>query len=177
MTGNQTHANWVEFIPDPRLSKPECVESLWSRDNHLGNGNGGFPNYFNWTIPDIPHERCVFRARYKTQASKHLNQNFLCELYNYIFVLRYNITSGEYDGFNSSINSSIMKVQEKIFNPQTNTVSLTKRISQLDVYSKFGFNYEEAKSVSFQCKSVLELKIEHCLPPIREAMYSEPTLL
>ena len=51
-TGNNSHAEWVEFEPDPRLSAPECVETLWSRDNHLGNSIGGFPNYFNWTIPD-----------------------------------------------------------------------------------------------------------------------------
>lgn len=27
---------------------------FWSRDNHLGNGIGGQPNIFNWTIPDKP---------------------------------------------------------------------------------------------------------------------------
>jgi len=40
------------------------MEAPHSRENHLGNGLGGFPNTFNWTIPNNPHENCVFRARY-----------------------------------------------------------------------------------------------------------------
>lgn len=59
-TGNGT---WTEFPPDPRLSAPECVETLWSRDNHLGNSLGGYPISYNWTIPDIPHDHCVLRIR------------------------------------------------------------------------------------------------------------------
>ena len=58
---------WTEFPPDPRLSAPECVESLWSRDNHLGNTIGGFANTYNWTVPDIPHEHCVIRIRFTFQ--------------------------------------------------------------------------------------------------------------
>ncbi len=150
MTGNLSHANWVEFIPDPRLSAPECVETLWSRDNHLGNSVGGFPNYFNWTIPDIPHEQCVFRARYITILVIPVLLSLLLLLLLLLF--RYNITSGEYNGFNSSINSSVESVQATIYNPDTNKVNLNKKISKLDVYSKFGFNYETAKEVSIQAQ-------------------------
>ena len=59
-TGNAT---WTEFLSDSRLSAPECVETHSSRDNHLGNSNGGFPINYNWTIPDIPHDHCVLRIR------------------------------------------------------------------------------------------------------------------
>ena len=65
-----------------------------------------------------------------------------------IFIYRYNISSGEYNGFDSFINSDIGTEQAKIFNPQTNTVTLNKKISTLDVYSKFGFDYNSAKEVS-----------------------------
>ena len=76
--------------------------------------------------------------------------NYYCSL-----PLRYNITSGEYSGFNSSINSSIGSVNEKIYNPNTNAVNLNKKISTLDVYSKFGFDYEAAKAVSINNNSII----------------------
>ena len=60
--GNGT---WTEFPPDSRLSAPECIETLWSRDNHLGNTIGGFPISYNWTIPDLTHEHCVLRIRWE----------------------------------------------------------------------------------------------------------------
>jgi hypothetical protein len=120
-TQNETHAVWQEFPPDSRLSAPECVESLWSRDNHLGNGMGGYANLYNWTIPDLPHEHCVFRARY-------------------------NISTAEYDGWDSSINSSILRRSHMVFNEATNQVNDRETISELDVYSQFGFNFTTAKA-------------------------------
>ncbi len=57
-------AFWVESTPSDALLEPECIETLWSRDNHLGNSVGGFPNYYNWTIPSTIHENCALRARY-----------------------------------------------------------------------------------------------------------------
>lgn len=61
---NDTGGIWTEFPPDSSLSAPECVESQWSRDNHLGNSVGGYPLYYNWTIPNLPHENCALRIRY-----------------------------------------------------------------------------------------------------------------
>ena len=57
------NGTWNEIPPNGH-PPPQCMETLFSRDNHLGNGIGGFPNTFNWTIPNNPHENCVFRARY-----------------------------------------------------------------------------------------------------------------
>lgn len=54
---------WREVKPDPQLQAPDCVETLSSRDNHLGNSEAGFPIYYNWTIPKLPHEHCALRIR------------------------------------------------------------------------------------------------------------------
>ena len=56
-------AFWVESPPSDVLPEPDCIEALWSRDNHLGNSVGGFPNYYNWTIPNTPHVNCALRVR------------------------------------------------------------------------------------------------------------------
>jgi len=37
-------ANWAEAAPD-------CVQTAFTRENHLGNGFGGFESSYNWTIP------------------------------------------------------------------------------------------------------------------------------
>ncbi|XP_048581809.1 protein DD3-3 [Nematostella vectensis] len=46
------------------MTAPECLPSPWSRDNHQGNTVGGEFMKYDWTVPDMPHERCVFRIRY-----------------------------------------------------------------------------------------------------------------
>ncbi|CAI8031608.1 Protein DD3-3 [Geodia barretti] len=120
--GNGT---WTEFPPDSRLSAPECIETLWSRDNHLGNTIGGFPISYNWTIPDLTHEHCVLR-------------------------IRYNISTGEYDGWDSAVNSSIGRTVDSVLNGATvagQGSPLERRLfSELtDVYERFGFTYDEAR--------------------------------
>ncbi len=54
---------WTLVAPHG-VPAPECREADFSRDNHLGNGIGGQPNVFNWTVPELPHERCALRIRY-----------------------------------------------------------------------------------------------------------------
>jgi hypothetical protein len=71
---------WTEFPADPRLSAPECVESQWSRDNHLGNSVGGYPIYYNWTIPNIPHENCALRIRYGIKNSE-MDSNYCVQIF------------------------------------------------------------------------------------------------
>ena len=117
-TPNGTAGVWQEFPRDPRLSAPECIETQWSRDNHLGNTRGGYPIYYNWTIPNIPHEHCILR-------------------------IRYNISTADYDAWNGATNSSIQHLSNiRVFDGQ-NTVRRT--ISELDVYSQFGFSQEESR--------------------------------
>ena len=59
-----------------------------SRDNHLGNGPLGFDNTYNWTIPDDTNDNCVLR-------------------------LRYNISTGDYDGWRTDYNSNGQKAKIK----------------------------------------------------------------
>jgi hypothetical protein len=54
----------------------DCREAPLSRDNHLGNTPTGWASSYNWTIPNDPNENCVLR-------------------------LRYNISVGDYDGWNT----------------------------------------------------------------------------
>jgi len=62
-------AQWVE-TPSWNLPAPVCRANQWTRDNHLGNAVGGFPNMFNWTVPaGLNHEQCVFRVRYNISTN------------------------------------------------------------------------------------------------------------
>jgi hypothetical protein len=47
-----------------QIKAPECLQSQWSRSNHLGNGIGGQQNGHNITIPNHFHEHCAMRTRY-----------------------------------------------------------------------------------------------------------------
>ena len=60
--GTVLRGEWV-LRPSHQLPPPECRETDWSRDNHLGNGVGGFPNTYNWTLPNINEESCTLRIR------------------------------------------------------------------------------------------------------------------
>lgn len=76
--------NWVEKGAH-KIPPPACIKAPWSRDNHHGNNLDGFPNTYNWTVPDtLLHKNCVLR-------------------------LRYNITSGELPdgGWDPAINASL----------------------------------------------------------------------
>ncbi|XP_066925850.1 protein DD3-3-like [Clytia hemisphaerica] len=76
-------AEWVE-APPLGGGAPECLETPKSRDNHNGNGPGGFPNTFNWTIPNDINDNCALRLRYnistgefpaETDSSMNANNN------------------------------------------------------------------------------------------------------
>jgi len=56
---------WVE-VEDWDMDPPVCLDGkdFWSRVNHLGNGVGGYPLTFNWTLPNIDQDGCVIRIRY-----------------------------------------------------------------------------------------------------------------
>ncbi|CAL1539911.1 unnamed protein product [Lymnaea stagnalis] len=62
---------WKEF-PAHGVSAPDCRETEYTRDNHLGNGYGGHPNMYNWTIPgNLEHESCVLRIRYNISTNDY----------------------------------------------------------------------------------------------------------
>lgn len=104
---NGTRGVWTE-APAHGLAAPDCREAHFSRDNHLGNGLNGLPNVYNWTIPsNIIHERCAIR-------------------------MRYNISTGEFDGWDGSTNSSL--------NAENNN-----QPTKLDISERFGLTPEEAE--------------------------------
>ncbi|KAK3102217.1 hypothetical protein FSP39_009657 [Pinctada imbricata] len=74
---------WTEF-PAHGIPAPECRETEFSRDNHLGNGLGGQPNIYNWTVPNEIHEQCAIR-------------------------IRYNISTEDYDPWNTTYNTDEQK--------------------------------------------------------------------
>jgi hypothetical protein len=41
------------------IPAPDCVQAPWSRDNHLGSGQDGYENSYNWTLPDHSMESCI----------------------------------------------------------------------------------------------------------------------
>lgn len=61
---------WKEF-PAHGLPQPDCRETDLSRDNHLGNGLDGNPTVYNWTLPDIDEDKCVFRIRYNISTEDY----------------------------------------------------------------------------------------------------------
>ena len=63
--------------------------------------------------------------------------------------LRYNISTGEYNGWDSSVNSSIVRRRVDVFNDNTNNVNNRRVISDLDVYSQFDFNTTQARAVGY----------------------------
>jgi hypothetical protein len=93
---------WQEAPPHNSLpgqgciGAPECIASPWNRDNHLGNGIGGHANMYNWTIPScIVSENCVLR-------------------------IRYNISTTDYDGWNTFSSRNGKKLSPVTQNPYVN---------------------------------------------------------
>src|SRR3989338_4334450 len=79
--------NWTEVKPWG-LPEPACEQVMFTRENHLGIASYS-PDQatFKWTVPDLPSlgiysDRCAFRVRY-------------------------NISSNDYDGWDSAINASL----------------------------------------------------------------------
>ena len=58
---------------------PECRETEFTRDNHLGNGLGGHPNVYNWTVPDISQDSCVLRIRSVFFGGLYQRHSFNCK--------------------------------------------------------------------------------------------------
>lgn len=78
---------WTEF-PAHNIAAPECRETEFSRDNHLGNGVGLNPNVYNWTVPNLNSEHCVLR-------------------------MRYNISTEDYDGWNTTVAQNNLDLSKK----------------------------------------------------------------
>lgn len=73
-----------------KLDAPHCGQAPWTRDNHLGNTPDGVTPNFTWTIPRFPSglaQLCVFR-------------------------IRYNISTSDYDGWNTNATYNNKLIQQ-----------------------------------------------------------------
>src|SRR5262249_10078474 len=43
---------WRE-VPPWNIEPPKCYPAGWNRDNHLGNGIGGYANAYKWILPSM----------------------------------------------------------------------------------------------------------------------------
>ncbi|KAL5014549.1 hypothetical protein ScPMuIL_008819 [Solemya velum] len=67
---DKKNGKWTEF-PAHDIPAPDCRETEFTRDNHLGNGIGGHPNTYNWTVPNFIHDKCVLRIRYNVSTDDY----------------------------------------------------------------------------------------------------------
>jgi len=67
--GKKVKPEWKETAAH-NIPAPECIRAPYSRDNHLGNGVDGFPNTYNWTIPNHFHDQCTLRIRYNISTGE-----------------------------------------------------------------------------------------------------------
>jgi len=75
---------WLQ-TPSWGMPKPDCLQTPYNRDNHLGNGPGVYTNSYNWTLPTDKTEKCI------------IGNKCIC-----VLRIRYNITAGEIAGYGVS---------------------------------------------------------------------------
>jgi len=99
------------------VAPPVCADNWGSRDNHLGNVEGGHNSIWNWTLPsDWIHEQCVFR-------------------------MRYNISTGDLDHFDSpqAVTSAALTAAEGGDQRTRSRVNKGRtEPAKVDMYTKYG---------------------------------------
>lgn len=74
------------------IDPPECIGNAYSRDNHLGNGRTAHTGSYDWVIP-----------RLDKVGTLNPDGTATC-----VFRIRYNVTSGDYPGWNEVDNNGGM---------------------------------------------------------------------
>jgi len=100
---------WVGFMHG--LPAPLCRAAPWSRPNHLGNGRFGEPNTFNWTLPWVDTLRASGVYMYDANNGGSFAK---C-----VLRLRYNISTDDYDPYNTTSKNN-HNPQAGIISPVTN---------------------------------------------------------
>jgi plastocyanin/cbb3-type cytochrome oxidase subunit 3 len=133
-TNATTYGKWVQADPWG-IDAPKCYGNVWTRDNHLGNVEGGYPNGFNWTVPSIISENCVFR-------------------------LRYNISTGDFPGFanlTSVATSYVDWTQNSISKPDADADP-----ANLTIWTQYGLNYTDVQDCFDRTKNNDQTKLKKC---------------
>jgi hypothetical protein len=108
---------WLKY-PAWNLPAPDCVAAPWSRDNHLGNGQSGYANSYNWTLPrqalaqdsnplkciKTDSCNCVLRLRYNLSTSDVGNTSPHNPADNFI--------DSKFNGGNSPVANNNIKMQD-----------------------------------------------------------------
>uniref|UniRef100_T1JAG2 Uncharacterized protein n=1 Tax=Strigamia maritima TaxID=126957 RepID=T1JAG2_STRMM len=98
---------WIQH-PSHELSEVECQETEYTRDNHLGNTLDGHHFAYMWKLPNYENATCVLR-------------------------IRYNISTLDFDGWNSDIiNSKLNK----------NKIILSELNGEDNNVNDRGYNYQ-----------------------------------
>lgn len=112
---------------DPHgIDAPDCVLNQHHRDNHHGNVEDSryFAGY-KWTVPhDLVNEQCTFR-------------------------IRYNMTSSDYDAFNTDVDNHI----------RDDTHCMCRNNYGADMWSHLGMTGKEAKERGYRHKNDSPIKI------------------
>jgi plastocyanin len=90
---------WEEFAAHG-IPAPDCKQSAWSRDNHLGDGRDGTPNNYTWTLPSF--SQLTTTQKFKTYGTDN-------DMVKCVVRIRYNMTSDDYDGWNINADSNQAK--------------------------------------------------------------------
>jgi len=97
------------------IPAPDCHQNIYSRDNHLGNVDGGFPQSYNWTVPsNLVAENCAIR-------------------------MRYNVSTGEFAGFDGeSVQANVDSRNNSITNPNDNADP-----AKIQIWAQYGLSYTD----------------------------------
>jgi len=83
---------WTE-VPAWNLAAPLCYAAGWNRDNHLGNGVGGYTNTYKWVVPSMDTIGSGNWISDPRDTSATPRKVAPC-----VLRIRYNISSGDYKG-------------------------------------------------------------------------------
>jgi len=83
---------WVAVDPW-NIPAPECYAAGWNRDNHLGNGPGGYTNSYKWVLPKWTQINSAEIVNPLVPVDSKETKAAPC-----IFRLRYNVSTGDYRG-------------------------------------------------------------------------------
>jgi hypothetical protein len=122
--------------PAHGIAAPDCQRAPWNRINHHGstpynteeefaaNGykNPGEFNNYNWTVPDSVHGKCVLR-------------------------LRYNISTGDYDGWDPKVNASLNGKASPVKQNPTIDIGYNRGLTLAVNTAQFGRTFEDRSHI------------------------------
>lgn len=125
------------------IPAPACVQNLWQRDNHNGNVMAGYFLSYNWTVPNLVHERCALR-------------------------IRYNISTEDFCGFGAidsvqncpTTNGSVSVQTASAPFTRVNNPNPAVNPAYVDVWSQYGLTYSDV-AASFTATSATDANLKN----------------